>query len=107
MPHYRIGFLLTGGVAGLTLLGACGSDVRGVQESRLQELSTRIARLEADTTHIGRFQIVNGTPGMARNIMRLDTHTGRTWLLCETKDPNTPTSSNWCAMETFGDARSP
>ena len=30
----------------------------------------------------GRFQIVNGTPDVARNIMLLDTVTGDTWLFC-------------------------
>lgn len=39
----------------------------------------------------GRFQIVNGTPDMARNIMLLDTETGDAWVACE--DQNKPDDS--------------
>lgn len=42
----------------------------------------------------GRYQIVNGTPAMARNIMLLDTWTGTTWITCENEQDGT----NWCAM---------
>jgi hypothetical protein len=43
----------------------------------------------------GRYQVVNGTPGMTRNIMLLDTWTGVTWVICgqEGQPPS------WCLME--------
>jgi hypothetical protein len=42
----------------------------------------------------GRFQIVNGTPEMSRNIMLLDTVTGDTWLYCTLVGG----SAGWCKM---------
>jgi hypothetical protein len=41
----------------------------------------------------GRFQIVNGTPTMSRNIMLLDTWTGDTWITCG----EAPTA--WCPIQ--------
>lgn len=48
----------------------------------------------------GRYQIINGTPQFARNIMLLDTQTGRTWIQCETGDSAkfVTQGSNWCEM---------
>ena len=43
----------------------------------------------------GRYQIANGTPEMTRNIMLLDTQTGKTWIICEGAD-----GTAWCAMNT-------
>jgi hypothetical protein len=43
----------------------------------------------------GRFQIVNGTPELTRNIMLLDTETGESWITCTDSD----NSSLWCHME--------
>lgn len=54
------------------------------------------------SSEIGRYQIVNGLPSMARDIMLLDTKTGRTWILCTTKDSTATTDSNWCSMKQFG-----
>lgn len=42
-----------------------------------------------------RYQIVNGTPEMTRNIMLLDTWTGDTWIICADKTG----LSAWCAMD--------
>ena len=42
----------------------------------------------------GRFQIVNGTPGYARNIMLLDTETGASWLTCNGEEGAT----GWCSL---------
>lgn len=42
----------------------------------------------------GRFQVVNGTPEMTRNIMLLDTTTGETWILCT----DVGGSTAWCKM---------
>lgn len=42
----------------------------------------------------GRYQIVNGTPTYARNIMLLDTQTGRTWVICSARD----STAAWCSM---------
>lgn len=41
-----------------------------------------------------RFQIVNGTPELSRNIMLLDTKTGDSWLICSGSDGVT----GWCEM---------
>lgn len=43
----------------------------------------------------GRFQVVNGTPEMTRNIMLLDTQTGQAWQIC---GPDTE-MSRWCPMK--------
>ena len=32
---------------------------------------------------VGRYQVVNGTPQYAKNIMLLDTVTGESWISCE------------------------
>jgi hypothetical protein len=42
----------------------------------------------------GRWQIVNGTPEMAHNIMLLDTETGDSWIICG--DPKI--TVDWCSM---------
>lgn len=41
----------------------------------------------------GRWQVVNGTPDMARNIMLLDSVTGQTWIACTGEAGN-----SWCYM---------
>lgn len=43
---------------------------------------------------VGRYQIVNGTPDLAANIMLLDTITGDSWVKCSSPD----TGSLWCRM---------
>ncbi len=43
---------------------------------------------------VGRYQIVNGTPDQARNIMLLDTITGETWLSCTVEG-----AFGWCKMK--------
>jgi hypothetical protein len=45
----------------------------------------------------GRFQIVNGTPEMTRNIMLLDSTSGESWIVC-TDEGGT---SGWCQMTRF------
>jgi hypothetical protein len=59
----------------------------------------------ADRTAVGRYQIVNGTPELTRNIMLLDTATGQTWQICTIfgpADPGNPGKSiefaSWCLM---------
>jgi hypothetical protein len=42
---------------------------------------------------VGRFQIVNGTPALAANIMLLDTVTGDSWVSC-----NSEKGMMWCAQ---------
>jgi hypothetical protein len=58
-----------------------------------------------DRTAVGRYQIVNGTPELTRNIMLLDTATGQTWQICTISgpaDPGNPGKSiefaSWCLM---------
>lgn len=41
----------------------------------------------------GRWQVVNGTPDMTRNIMLLDSTTGETWVTCSSED-----GRSWCYM---------
>ncbi len=41
----------------------------------------------------GRWQIVNGTPDQAHNIMLLDTQTGDSWITC-----NGPDGVGWCTL---------
>jgi hypothetical protein len=55
-----------------------------------------------ETLPNGRYQIVNGTPEMARNIMLLDTQTGQTWAVClvDNKD-------SWCAMHRYQEGEKP
>lgn len=43
----------------------------------------------------GRYVIVNGTPELTRNIMLLDTVTGRTWIICTVDG-----TAAWCFMPT-------
>lgn len=43
----------------------------------------------------GRFEIVNGTPDAARNIMLLDTQTGDSWIMCSGSNGVT----GWCRMD--------
>ena len=45
-------------------------------------------------TDNGRWQVVNGTPEFARNIMLLDTQTGNSWITCT--DSKGVTS--WCTI---------
>lgn len=42
----------------------------------------------------GRFQIVNGTPQLSKNIMLIDTWTGETWQICTNKEGE----DLWCKM---------
>jgi len=46
----------------------------------------------------GRYQVVNGTPEMAKNIMLLDTWTGETWILCGPLND----LGQWCHMQSHG-----
>jgi len=48
-----------------------------------------------ETPPNGRYQIANGTPDQARNIMLLDTQTGKTWIIC-----NGAGGTAWCIMNT-------
>jgi hypothetical protein len=42
----------------------------------------------------GRWQIVNGTPEMSRNIMLLDTQTGDSWINCTSASGQ----NDWCVI---------
>ena len=50
-------------------------------------------RLNLSTKDIGRYEVINGTPGMTRNIMLIDRKTSSTWLFCDIDS-----SSAWCPM---------
>lgn len=46
-----------------------------------------------ETPPNGRYQIVNGTPDLTRNIMLLDTQTGDSWIDCDDDGRTT-----WCRI---------
>lgn len=50
---------------------------------------------QAQSAADGRYQIVNGTPSMSRNIMLLDTAIGQSWITCENKKEG---RSGWCLL---------
>jgi hypothetical protein len=54
---------------------------------------TRTTTTNTQTAN-GRWQIVNGTPEMTRNIMLLDTQTGDSWINCS----DSKGATNWCSM---------
>jgi hypothetical protein len=96
----------------LTLSGCAAPDATmreklDAQSKVLSELQDGVRNAQASAATPGRYQIINGTPQFARNIMLVDTHTGRSWLLCETKDKESATSTNWCAMEFYGSPGTP
>ncbi len=58
----------------------------------------------------GRYAVVPNAA--AANIILVDTQTGRTWLMCNTKSDSTLSrqvvvDNNWCAMRVFGTATRP
>lgn len=57
-----------------------------------QEKSKAPAQVQ---TSGGRWQVVNPTPEMARNIMLLDSQTGETYVMCIDADG----ASGWCLMQ--------
>jgi hypothetical protein len=65
-----------------------------------QAPATPVGRSHPD---IGRFQVVNGTPSMAANIMLLDTATGESWIKCSSED----VGSLWCAVPKSEHATAP
>lgn len=52
----------------------------------------------------GRFQVVNPTPDMSRNIMLLDSMTGETWIACDSRDPDGSATTQWCVIPRTGHA---
>src|SRR5438876_808316 len=88
--------------ATLALFGASGC----VPAQQDAATAAALAKLQAEVSAIrqaqdkasppGRFQVVNGTPSMTRNIMLLDTQTGQTWIFCS--DPKI--GGGWCDMPT-------
>jgi hypothetical protein len=45
----------------------------------------------------GRYQVVNGTPALSKNIMLLDSVTGSTWMMCSNGD-EVHGDYQWCEM---------
>ena len=64
------------------------------QKTRAQAPQSSPSRVVASQGN-GRFQIVNGTPDLTRNIMLLDTETGDSWIICVTTD----NADGWCRMQ--------
>lgn len=78
------------------------------QAKQIAEAQASLKLLRTEVANRGgRFQVMNGTPQFARNIMIIDTQTGRAWIMCETKDASSMTNTNWCAMEFNGLALEP
>lgn len=53
--------------------------------------------------NVGRYQIVNGTPEFAANIMLLDTATGDSWVKCSSDE----IGNLWCRMPKSDGTTSP
>ncbi|WP_310569323.1 hypothetical protein [Gemmatimonas sp.] len=93
-------------VAATVMMSACNSREVAALRTDVLELQLQQKMAQLDSTRNGRFVIVNGTPELARNIMLLDTQTGRTWIACTAKDVGS-TDSNWCSMGFAGRADAP
>jgi hypothetical protein len=52
------------------------------------------SRVALQSSGVGRFQIVNGTPTMTRNIMLLDTQAGTSWVFCTGHNG----ADTWCVI---------
>jgi hypothetical protein len=59
--------------------------------------------VQAQAAVTGRYQVVNGTPEIARNIMLLDTVTGDSWILCVGVNDET----TWCKIPRSDGTASP
>lgn len=57
----------------------------------LVSLALSSGPMQSAPTSNGRWQVVNGTPEFAKNIMLLDTWTGQTWVYCSDDQGNA-----WC-----------
>jgi hypothetical protein len=80
-----IALTLTMALGCIFLMGQTGSNVQTPRSTPYQP---------AGPQQTGRFQIVNGTPGLPQNVMMLDTWTGQSWLTCEdTKVTSKPAAS--------------
>jgi hypothetical protein len=76
------------------------------QGRQLAEIQAAV-RAVASSSRTARFQVTNGTPEMSRNIILVDTQTGKTWLLCGTKDQESIVNTGWCAMNFYGSGSAP
>ncbi len=76
-------------IIGIALFFLTGADVALGQSNR----SPAAVQPVVGGAPNGRFQIVNGTPEMTRNIMLLDTVSGDSWILCTTEG-----AQGWCRM---------
>jgi hypothetical protein len=54
------------------------------------------------STSSGRYQVVNGTPELSKNIMLLDSATGQSWIIC-----NGDNGAQWCRMFVTDDSTIP
>ncbi len=79
------------------------------QSKLIAEMQASLKALQESRRDTGRFQVMNGTPSLARSIMLVDTVTGRVWLECTTgqKDLSATVTSNWCAMQFYGVSSAP
>jgi hypothetical protein len=66
------------------------------QKTRAQAPQSTPYRTTVSSQANGRFQIVNGTPDLTRNIMLLDTETGDSWIICTIGENN---GDAWCRMD--------
>ena len=92
------------GIAPLALLGllvACDQPAQPAEKPAYCTPGTGLVGCDpAQPPHavnpgtVGRFQIVNGTPAMSRNVMLLDTLTGDSWQICGANK----SINEWCLM---------
>ena len=54
----------------------------------------RPASVQGQVQVVGRYQVVNDTPGMPKSIMSLDTISGESWAACGAKEEE----PRWCKI---------
>lgn len=73
--------------------------ILGAQLLYVADLSATLKSLSGRSSQaFQRYQIVNGTPAYAQNIMLLDTQTGTSWVTCYGGDSET----SWCILPQTG-----
>jgi len=77
-------------LAGVLLFGV-GVGIGGVL---MQQRPEPVTAQNSPAPTTGRYQIVNGTPQYAKNIMLLDSLTGESWVVCE----GTGGETTWCKI---------
>jgi hypothetical protein len=94
---------LIGVVVGGLVAGFTAGQIGASQDTLPPRVEVPRPSQPAPVSEIGRFQVVNGTPQYAMNIMLLDTVTGDTWIKCGSPE----TSDTWCKVNRTDSETSP